>query len=208
MCIHLFFPQTIRLPDSKINKNIRLIRFLNTTTLTVDGLIESGDIMTTVWQKGINSFLPPKFKPQKVLLLGLAGGSNARLINKYYPQAKITAVEIDPVMVNIGRQYFHLDRLKNLHIIVDDAVHYVKNLRPSQTFDLVMIDCFVGKEIPKKLENIVFLKKIKKHSRFVLINRLWWREGKDASIRFFRSIRSRLFFVKAHTISNIVISLV
>lgn len=71
-----------------------------------------------------------------------------------------------------------------------------------------MVDCFVGKEIPKKFEATDFINGLKKHSRFILINRLWWQEGKKQTSIFFRSISSRFFFIKAHTVSNVIISLV
>lgn len=206
--LSLFFPQKIKFPDSRYNKNISIQKFLNSTILFVDGLIESGDIMTHVWKRGITSLLPKTFQPQNVLLLGLAGGSNAHLVNRYFPKAKITAVEIDPFMVKLGEQYFKLSKVKNLKIVIDDALSFVNNLKDNDQFDLVMVDCFVGIHIPKKLEDIEFLKKIKKHARFVLINRLWWQKEKIITSNFFKSISPHFFFTKAHTSSNIVISLV
>ena len=206
--LNLFFPRRIYLPDSQFNKNISLLRYSNSTTLFVDGLIESGDIMSRIWQKGLDSLLPKSFTPQKVLLLGLAGGCNARLINRYYPQAQITAVEIDPAMVDIGQKYFALDKIKNLHLVVADALDYVMNLPNSEHFDLVLVDCFVGQQIPQKLENINFLKKLKQQSRYVLINRLWWSHEKDVTLNFFRSLKPHFFFVRTHTVTNVLISLV
>lgn len=206
--LSFFIPQIVKFKDSKFNKNISIQRYLRSTTLFVDGLIESGDIMTGVWKKGITALLPKNFKPQKVLLLGLAGGSNAHLINKYFPEAKITAVEIDPFMVELGKKYFRLGKVKNLNIIIADALQYANNLRPADQFDLVMVDCFVGKEIPKKLEAVGFFKNLKNHSRFILVNRIWWYQDKSKTTNFFHSLAPHFFFIKAHTYSNVVISLV
>lgn len=203
-----FFPENIKFPDSKYNKNISIQRFLNSTLLLVDGLIESGDIMTHVWKKGIRSLLPKSFQPKNVLLLGLAGGCNAHLVNQYFPKSNITAIEIDPFMVELGKKYFNLGKVKNLKIVIDDALTYVNQLKDKDQFDLVMVDCFVGIEIPKKLEDVEFLKKLKKHARFVLINRLWWQKEKIITSNFFQSIAPHLFFIKTHTNSNIIISLV
>lgn len=208
MCLNFFFPKKIHYPDSKFNKNISVLRYLNSATLLVDNLVESGDIMTSIWRKGIKSLLPKSFIPQKVLLLGLAGGCNARLINKYFPQAKITAIEIDPFMVELGKKYFHLSDVKNLNIVIADALSYAKNLKASDQFDLVMVDCFIGKAIPKKLESIDFFHDLKNHSRYVLVNRLNWQKDKIVTANFFRSISSQFFFIKTHTSSNVVISLV
>lgn len=206
--LSLFFPQKYIFPDSKYNKNISVLRYLNSDTLAVDGLIESGDVMTRVWKKGITALLPKTFVPQNVLLLGLAGGSNAHLVNRYFPKAKITAVEIDPFMIELGKKYFRLGKVKNLKIIIADALNYANNLKAQDQFDLVLVDCFIGKIIPKKLEDVLFFKKLKAHSRFVLINRLWWHNDKIITANFFRLLSSHFFFIKAHTGSNVVISLV
>jgi len=206
--LNFFLPQKIKFPDSKYNKNISVLKYLKSSTLVVDGLIESGDVMTRVWKKGITSFLPRSFNPQKVLILGLAGGCNARLVNQYYPQASITAVEIDPSMVQLGKKYFYLSKIKNLEIVIDDALSFVDRLKNIDQFDLVMVDCFVGKDIPQKLQTPEFFKKLKTHFRFVLVNRVWWYGYKKASLAFFRSISPHFFFIKAHTPSNAIISLV
>lgn len=206
--MNFFFPQTIHFPDTKFNKNIYLSQYLHYRTLIVDNLIESGDIMTHIWKKGITYFLPKTFNPKNVLLLGLAGGSNAHLINHYYPEAKITAIEIDPLMVEIGRKYFDLQKVKNLRIVIDDAYDYVIKMKKSDQYDLVLVDCFAGQSIPKKLEKINFIKQLKNHSRFVLINRLWWAKEKSITINFFRSLAPHFFFVKVHTATNVLISLV
>jgi len=206
--LSFFIPRTKKFPDSKFNKNISIVSYLRSNTLFVDGLIESGDIMTSVWKKGITALLPKNFKPQKVLLLGLAGGSNAHLINKYFPKAEITAIEIDPYMVELGKKYFRLGKVKNLQIVIADALTFAKNLKPKDHFDLCLVDCFVGKDIPKKLENVDFFKNLKNHSRFVLINRIWWYQDKPKTTSFFHSLAPHFFFIKAHTYSNVVISLV
>jgi len=67
--LSLFLPRKYTFPNSKYNKNISVLQYLNSTTLAVDGLIESGDVMTRVWKKGITVLLPKTFVPQNVLLL-------------------------------------------------------------------------------------------------------------------------------------------
>ena len=206
--VNLFVPEKILFENTKYNKNIHILRYLNSTSLTVDGLIESGDVMTQVWRKAIRSLLPRKFQPQKVLLLGLAGGCNAHLINRYFPKCQITAVEIDPFMIELGKRFFKLGKVKNLKIIINDATEYIDKLTTKDVFDLIMVDCFVGQNIPKKLETVSFMKKLKSHSRFVFVNRLWWQREKTITTNFFKSISPYFFFIKTHTPSNVIISLI
>lgn len=202
-----FFPRKIHYPDTKYNKKVFVIDYWSSATLLSENLIESGNIMTQVWRKGLKDLLPHNFTPQTVLLLGLAGGSNATLVRNKYPHAKITGVDIDRQMIEIGKKHFGLNKIKNLELIEADALLFVRDLK-SEIYDLVLVDCFEGEKIPVRLENPVFLKKLKSHARFVLINRLWWYEHKKETGRFFRSLSDKLFFVKTHTRTNTIISLV
>ena len=204
---HLFFPQTIHLPDSKYNKHVSIIRYFWGNTLYVDGLIESGDIMYHIWQVGLKNLIPSQFSPQKILLLGLAGGSNARLINKNFPKAQITAVEIDPQMVQIGQKYFHLNKINNLKIVVADALDFVSNLKPDDHFDLILVDCFCGQDIPKKLQTLSFIEKLYQHSTYTLINRLWHYQYLIESQQFLHRIKTQFDFVTTFTGTNQVILL-
>ena len=207
---HLFFPQSMSFPDTPYNKNIRLKLYFPQPTMFVDGLIESGDILTHIWKTGLKKLVPRHFVPKTILILGLGGGSNTLLVNRLYPKAKITAVEIDPFMELVARKYFGLNKIKNLEIIIADALDFANNLsrEASAKWDLVLVDCFEGKYIPKKLEDLDFLKKLKDHSRYTLINRIYWYEHGNATRNFLKSLSTRFIFVTAKTRSNVLISLV
>ena len=199
---HLFFPQTLKLPDSKFNHHISINLYFLQPTLHVDGLIESGDILTHIWKTGIKKLIPKYFIPKTILILGLGGGSNTLLVRRLYPKAKIIAVEIDPFMVEISKKYFGIGKVKNLEIIVDDALHFAANLTSKDNYDLILVDCFEGKYIPHKLEDL------KDHSRYTLINRIHWYDHHLPTINFMRSLSTRFVFVTARTVSNLIISLV
>jgi spermidine synthase len=178
------------------------------TTLFVDGLIQSGVIMESVWRHALKSFLPKSVHPQSVLLLGLAGGSSARLINRYFPHAQITAVEIDPQMVEIGRKHFHLSKVKNLRIHLQPAEKYIAKLNPRTHFDLVLVDCFVGPIIPDVFFEDIFWRKIKQNCRFVFLNRLYYKEEIRRTDQILSKLTKKHFFLTSKTRSNILISLV
>jgi spermidine synthase len=205
---HIFFPQTIKFPDSKFNHHISLRLYFLQPTLHVDGLIESGDILTHIWKTGLKKLVPGHFTPRSILILGLGGGSNTLLVSHLYPKAQITAVEIDPFMVEIGKKYFGLKKVKNLNIIVADALDFAANLHSKEMYDLILVDCFEGKYIPKKLEDLDFLRTLKDHSRFTLINRIHWYDHHRPTMDFMKSLSTRFVFVTARTVSNLIISLV
>jgi spermidine synthase len=84
--------------------------------------------------------LPPR-RRRSVLLLGLGGGSAARVVRAVAPRARIVGVEIDPAVVRAARRWFELDAL-GVEVVVDDAARYLARTR--RRFDAVLEDVFVG----------------------------------------------------------------
>ena len=58
----------------------------------------------------------PSRRRRSVLLLGLGGGSAARVVRALAPRAQIVGVEIDPSVVRLARHWFDLDELAPLFV--------------------------------------------------------------------------------------------
>lgn len=84
----------------------------------------------------------PRARRRSVLLLGLGGGSAARLARALAPRAVIVGVEIDPAVVRAARRAFDLDAL-GLEVVVGDAREHLA--RERRRFDVVLEDVFVGR---------------------------------------------------------------
>lgn len=82
------------------------------------------------------------------------------LLHGMYPEAAMTGIDIDPVIIGLGRRYFGLDTLP-LTIRTADASHFVNVGKPS-LYDLVVLDLFVGTNIPAFVEEEKFLRKVKR----------------------------------------------
>jgi spermidine synthase len=76
----------------------------------------------------------------RLLVLGLGGGNFPALAHRLLPEAEITAVEIDPVVVEVARRFFDLPDDPRLRVVVEDAATFVK--RPGAGFDLVLHDTY------------------------------------------------------------------
>ncbi len=79
--------------------------------------------------------------PRSVLMLGLGGGTGVRQIRHLLPKARITAVEIDAKMVELGRRYMHLEELA-IEVVIGDAYEFLD--RTSDVFDVVVDDVYLG----------------------------------------------------------------
>ncbi len=203
--VSLFTPETIKIYHSDFNGDIKLIRFAQDLRLDVGGLTQSGNVMVSIFAMGIKYLLPPGYVPKSVLLLGLGGGSVVKSLRRRYPSVHLTAVEIDPLMIEIAKKHFDLGKVKNLTVINQDAVTYIQKTKDH--FDLILVDCFQGHTTPAGFDDIRVLSKMKSLCDHLLINRLYWDDFKLKTDDFVAKISPRFRVKSVYTASNLVISL-
>ena len=154
------------------------------TYLEVGGLTQSGWILEKIWGQALKEITNHKSQITNVLVLGLGGGSVVKPIRKYWPRAKITGVDIDPVMVKLGQKYLKLD--KSVQVIISDASSYMLH---ATCYDLVIVDLYQGKKFPKQFETDNYIHLLRSNllrSGMVVINRVWNREDDRSLIVNFR----------------------
>jgi hypothetical protein len=79
---------------------------------------------------------------RRVLVLGMGGGTTVRAYRRFYPGARVTAVEIDPVVVRVAHEYMGVERGSDLDVRVEDARPFLK--RGTEPFDVIEVDLFAG----------------------------------------------------------------
>lgn len=125
-------------------------------------------------------FLSYAFRPvqERVLIVGLGGGSMVHFLRHYDPKVQVDVVEIDPVMVQIARDYFGVKNEGNVKIITGDGIDY---LRKTETrYDVIYMDAFLKPSretdttgAPLRLKTAQFYKEIQsklKPEGLVVIN--------------------------------------
>jgi precorrin-6B methylase 2 len=85
----------------------------------------------------------------RVLILGLGAGTVAWQIDALYADRRrvaIDGVELDPLVVEVGRRFFGLDRVETLRVHLGDA----RALLPSLPgpYDVIVVDAYRGSYIP------------------------------------------------------------
>lgn len=166
---------------SKYNGRLRVQKTLFMGTyIQCEGLTQSGGIVESIWKQTIREFqITRGSELQNILILGLGGGTVAKILRKKYAGAKIVGVEIDPLMIEMGKKYLGLDKY-NVDIRIEDAL--TSNLI-NDSWDLVIVDLYNGDNFPKQFENINFLNSLKKN-KVVIFNRLFFGEKKKESLKF------------------------
>lgn len=152
--------KTLEETNSRHNGEIKVVATFEGIKIVVGGVSQSGWLVKKVWQAGVDKISKLDFLPRKVLILGLGGGSCAELVAKAYPMARIVGVDIDPVIVELGKKYLNLGKIKNLKFIRADAAKWI--LRQKDKFDLVLIDLYKGENFPKKFLTPTFVKQTKR----------------------------------------------
>ncbi len=181
---------------SKYNGNIKVVWDLAWGKhIVVNNLTQSGGIVGKIWEEILkklkNSKLP---KLQTVLILGLGGGSAAKIVYKKWPEAKIIGVDIDERMVDLGIKYLGLDKV-GAEIVIEDACGFTTNptslkLRGAR-YDLILVDLYNGDKFPEKFEKEEFLNKIKNmlsKKGIAVFNRLYGGDNRPLSMKFGRKL--------------------
>jgi spermidine synthase len=115
--------------------------------LRIDGTFASWyepgkEVTGSVWDAlAAPLLLLPKPRRDRVLILGLGGGSAARVVRALAPKARITGVEIDAGVVRAARRWFDLDGL-GVEVVKGDAQRYLERTR--RRFDVILDDIFIG----------------------------------------------------------------
>jgi len=94
-------------------------------------------------------------KVNSILVLGMGGGSVIKTLRTDFNYNKlITAVEIDPVVIEIANSEFDITENKHLQIHCIDALEFVKT--NNKHYDLIIIDLFIDLSVPDQFLSEAF----------------------------------------------------
>ena len=101
-------------------------------------------------------------KPEKILIVGLGGGTMSNALHQLFPQAEIDNVEIDPAVIKVARKYFGFFESNKVRSVVQDGRIFVKRAAiKKQQYDWIILDAFNGEYIPEHLMTKEFLEETK-----------------------------------------------
>ena len=109
--------------------------------------------------------LPPLLgRPLKrVAILGNAGGTTARALGVYYPDADIDGVELDPAVSRVGRRYFGMGENPRLTVHDADARPFLRST--DERYDLIVVDAYRQPYVPFYLATREFFRLVRDHLR-------------------------------------------
>lgn len=101
-----------------------------------------GPATACVWDAIAAPALLLTTRTPRVLVLGLGGGTAARIVRALIPDADLVGVEIDADVVAAAREHFELDAL-DIELCVEDALAFLR--RERRRYDLILEDVFIGR---------------------------------------------------------------
>lgn len=179
--------------------------------LLVGGLTQSGKAVEEIWETII--FKLSNCQIANCLILGLGAGNAAKVVNQYFPEAKITGVEIDPEIIKLGKKYFGLKETKDLKIEIKNAFVWLDdcinelihcNKQRESGFDIVLVDLYIGNSFPKEAEKERFLLSVKKlinQKGLVVFNRLYYQENIQKTDNFQKKLHKIFTNIEARNIN-------
>lgn len=108
-------------------------------------------------------FNKPPFTQNQVrhiAVIGLGAGTIPREMTAAYGPIPIDGVEIDGTIVDLARQYFHMNE-PNLNVIVQDGRYFLQTT--SQHYDEIGIDAYQQPYVPFQLTTVEFFREVRAH---------------------------------------------
>lgn len=207
-------PKVIFEVDSDHNGKITVLEVGHTRKLTVDGIVQSINwdspaAEKMVWGKIVRVLKENEPELKSILILGLGGGTMQQLISKAFKDIHITSVELDPVMVNVAKEYFNVDSIPNHRIIVDDALRVMAD--PGEyglaenSFGAVVIDIYCGEKYPELGRSGNFISgllRIVIPGGLIVFNRIYLNHHQEEVNSFIEMVEEHLNDVKSLIIAG------
>ncbi len=172
----MFGPKVLEAFTSNFSGQVEVRKLGRDLYVTTGGLTQSGGLINELWTKTFKKIPKKELLNKKWLILGLATGTVAKIIAQKYAPLQMVGVEIDPLMLEVGYNYFGLDQIPNLEIVTADANDYVHQTK--QKFDWVVIDTYVGDQLPTFVYDQKFLIAIKRLAQRAIFNHLFYDAAK------------------------------
>ncbi len=124
----------------------------------MDGVVQSISPEDGLVDGGYWAAMVPDERPRAALILGLGGGTIARLLQVRWGDLRIVGVDDDVSILETARSVGWLPP-HGLEIVIADAFGYVQSC--SERFDYVAVDLFRGQRLARRAFGKPFLRNVR-----------------------------------------------
>lgn len=98
---------------------------------------------------------------ERMLVLGLGGGTTGGYLQRRVPGLRIDSVDIDPAVPEVARRFLGFAPRPGDRIFVADARSFLRG--SDERWDLIFCDTYIGLSVPFHLTTVQFLDEVKRH---------------------------------------------
>jgi len=147
-------------------------------------------------------------EPNRILIVGLGGGSIPNFLHKYYPDTQIDVVDIDPLVVEVAKKYFGFREDKTLRAHVADGRAFIEKCE--KPYDVIFLDAYGSENIPYALATREFLQAVRKAvtPKGVVVTNLWCRSSNrlyDSMVRTYIDVFDEVHVVDIRNSGNVIL---
>jgi spermidine synthase len=117
-------------------------------------LFSDPDALISQYTRKMMAFLLFDPDPQRIVMIGMGGGSLAKFYYRHLPRAHITVVEIDEDVIALREEFCIPQDNDRFHVVHDDGARYLEGL--AEQIDVLLIDAFDAEGIALSLANSDF----------------------------------------------------
>ncbi len=159
--ISFFYPLMVEATNGDVTPFLEIIQYKGKYHLNSMNANYSFGSLHTIFDQLFKQIDVGQYQFKNILILGMGGGSIVSLLrNKYNIATPITAVEKDPVVIDLAGKYFNIAQYQDLKIVKGDAYNFV--CTSPDKFDLVIVDLFVDSVVPEIFASHEFLSHLRR----------------------------------------------
>src|SRR5262245_23384016 len=112
-------------------------------------------------------------EPRRMLVVGLGGATLPAFLRKYYPEATIDIVDIDPEVVDVAKRFFGFREDERMRAHVADGRRFIEASR--EPYDIIFLDAFGARSVPPHLTTQEFLQAARRAvaTSGVVVGNIW-----------------------------------
>lgn len=98
---------------------------------------------------------------ERMLILGLGGGSTSGYLQRRVPGLRVDSVDIDPAIPEVAERFLMFKPRPEDRVVISDARSFLRG--SEERWDLIFSDTYIGLSVPFHLTTVQFLDEVKGH---------------------------------------------
>jgi spermidine synthase len=144
-------------------------------------------------------------KTDRVLIVGLGGGTIPGFLHRHYPDMTIEAVDIDPDVVDVAKKFFGFREDAKMRAHVQDGRRFVEERQG--LYDIIFLDAFGSDNIPYHLSTREFLLAVRRALTppGIAVGNIWSRGSNplyDSMVRTYQDVFESLYILDVRGSGN------